>query len=148
MSVAVPILPPPIPSMPHIIRLRGPWDYEVLSQIAGPPVAEPTGRLQMPSDWSATFDADFRGSVRYRRFFNWTAPVDNGLKVTLAFDGVAETAQATLNGRSLGSIGPGHAWFAVAHLLQPRNELAVDVESPEDATIPGGLTGEVRLEIE
>ena len=134
--------------MPHIIRLRGPWDYEVLSQAAGPPAAAPSGRLQIPCDWSATLGAEFRGLVRYRRFFNWTAPLGDTTKVTLAFDSVAQIATAMLNGQPLGSIGPGPAWRPIEQLLQPRNELIVDIESPNDAALPGGLTGEVRLEIE
>jgi hypothetical protein len=134
--------------MPHIIRLRGPWDYEVLRQAAGPPVAAPLGRLQIPCDWSATLGAEFRGLVRYRRFFNWTVPLDDPTKVTLAFDSVAQTATASLNGQPLGSFGPGPAWRSIEQLLQPRNELIVDVELLNDAELPGGLTGEVRLEIE
>ena len=139
--------------MPHIIRLRGPWEYEVLSQAGGAPVAHPAGRVQMPCDWSATLGEHFRGRVRCRRFFNWTAPLDpesigTGQQVQLAFDDLSASADVTLNDAPLGKIGPGPAWLPITALLRPRNELVVEVESLDAESAPGGLTGEVRLEIE
>ena len=137
--------------MPHIIRLRGRWEFRVALRL-GPDdtreLALPAGRVEMPCDWSASLGADFCGRVVYRRPFNWTAALEPGQSVTLALDGVRQSAQVRLNGKSLGSIGPDPAWLDVTSLLQPHNELLVDVECVDTESGPGGLTGEVRLEIE
>jgi hypothetical protein len=134
--------------MPHIIRLRGPWEYEVLSQTGGAPIAPAAGRVQMPCNWSATLGDDFRGRVRYRRFFNWTAQLEAAQQVTLALEGASHCAEVTLNGQPLGHIGTGPAWLPITSLLQPRNELVVDIEALDAESARGGPNGEVRLEID
>jgi hypothetical protein len=137
--------------MPHIIRLRGPWDYEVRSRLGPydvPELTHPSGRVQMPCDWAESLGADFCGTVAYRRAFNWTATLVEGQRVTLAFDAVNQTAHVTLNGQSLGSFGPDPAWLDITRLLKPHNELLVEVTAIDTSDGPGGLTGEVRLEIE
>jgi len=137
--------------MPHIIRLRGPWDYQVLLHLGpddAPETPLPSGRVQMPCDWSESLGPIFCGRVRYRRTFNWTAPLEADQRVTLAFDGVTQKAQVTLNGQLLGSFGPDPAWLDITALLKPHNELLVEVAAVHTGAGPGGLTGEVRLEIE
>jgi hypothetical protein len=62
------------------------------------------------------------------------------------FDGVESAGNIALNGQPLGSNqGDAQARFDLTSRLAERNELVVDVSSGESA--PGGLVGEVRLEI-
>jgi hypothetical protein len=137
--------------MPHIIRLRGPWEFRVVLQLGpdeNPELALPAGRVEVPCDWSASLGGDFCGRVVYRRPFKWPAQLEPGQSVTLVFDGVRQSAQVQLNGKSLGSFGPDPAWLDITSLLKPHNELLVEVVSADTASGPGGLIGEVRLEIE
>src|SRR5262249_11036025 len=60
-------------------------------------------------------------------------------------EGLSDAGRVSLNGQSLGELaGAGPFRFEVTALLQPRNELVVEVES---AGGDGGLWGEVALEI-
>ena len=151
---------------PHAIRLRGPWDFEVLASaadrpgqnLAGAPVAN---RVELPCDWQATLGVDFRGKVRYRRRFNRPTGLDPHERVWLVVEGVDAFGAAALNGSKLGEVR-GYALpasFDVTGLLSPSNELAIDVELPAETsgaaapmrpgreTLAGGPIGEVRLEI-
>ena len=157
-------------SAPHVIRLRGPWEYQPLARSVllpdgstqtEPGDLPPGGRLQMPADWGATLGPDFRGRVRYTRGFNWTAGLDPGDRVELVLEQADAFAEVALNGTLLGrmQIGDPATRFEIAALLQPRNELVVIVELPHLTptspplprrgrdSLPGGLIGEVRLEI-
>jgi len=156
---------------PHVIRLRGPWEYEPLARLV--PNADGTlreethdlpaaGRAKMPADWGATLGPGFRGRVRYVRRFGCPTGLGPRERVWLIFEGADATAVARLNERPLGEIrGPrSAARIDVTELLAARNVLVVDVELPPlDAAaeraarpvregLPGGLIGEVRLEIE
>lgn len=67
----------------------------------------------------------------------------------IVFSGVRSRAAVSLNGQPLGKIDgddPGN--FEVTNRLEFRNVLEVIVEHPADAAEPGGIIGEVRLEIE
>jgi beta-galactosidase/beta-glucuronidase len=139
-------------SEPHLIRLRGPWQYRVLEP------HEATGRITMPADWGATLGANFRGRVQYVRRFNRPTGLVPGQPVDLVFDGVDALAVVTLNDRPLLEIPPGGepARIDIAGLLEERNTLVVEVSLPDDEIVkrpagrehsPGGLYGEVRLEI-
>jgi hypothetical protein len=156
---------------PHVIRLRGPWEYEPLERLvlsadgAGVPAGEPLpapGRITMPADWGRTLGIDFRGRVRYVRRFGRPTNLAAGQRVWLACDGVDLRGTASLNGRPLGEVDGYRvpARFDVTAQLDERNELAIVVELPpldyraEQAARPdrvglaGGVIGEVRLEIE
>ena len=155
---------------PHVIRLRGPWDYRPLArtrlcpdggtiEVAGP--LPPPGQIQMPADWGDSLGADFRGRVRYSRRFGRPTGVQPGQRIDLVVERLDAFGLVLLNGRSLGAVAAGQSgWRAdVTHLLAPRNELGVEVELPEEPAdspplarpgrsgCPGGLIGEVRLEI-
>lgn len=157
--------------MPHVIRLRGPWHYRALARTVlledGTPAEEPgdlppPGRTKMPSDWGDSLGPDFRGRVRYSRSFHRPTGLDHGQRVELLVDQVDAWGQVTLNGHYLGEVrtmaGPGR--FDVTDKLLDRNELIVEVELPRATAAsarlarptgragkPGGLVGEVRLEI-
>lgn len=80
----------------------------------------------------------------------------------LVLEGVDALGRVELNGEQLGetTLAAGPARFDVTERLQERNELTVEVELPVYASVeaemsvrgerigqPGGLFGEVRLEI-
>src|SRR5262249_51208295 len=109
--------------------------------------------------WGDILGADFRGRARYSRHFNRPTGLDPHEHVWCVIDGVDPTGSATLNGQPLGEV-PGYALpaeFEITSLLQERNELTLDIETPaanspqtprpgRDA-LPGGPIGEVRLEV-
>ena len=156
---------------PHVIRLRGPWEYEPLERLvlaadgtiatADEPLPAP-GRAIMPADWGRTLGTDFRGRVRYLRNFGRPTNLAVGERVWLVCDGVDLRGEASLNGRPLGELHGYRAAtrFDVTTELDARNELAIVVELPplDDRTeqvlrydrvgLAGGIIGEVRLEIE
>ncbi len=155
----------------HRIRLRGPWTYQVLARFGpyekdntGPDTSGlPAGRIQMPTDWGATLGRDFRGRVRYQRRFNRPTGLDGGQLVYLAFQAVDCFGDVSLNETAIGRVvgdRPDQR-FLVTSLLEDVNELTVIVELPWDNPVsaplprpagrdglPGGLIGEVCLEIE
>ncbi|HEX4142103.1 MAG TPA: hypothetical protein VHY91_01025 [Pirellulales bacterium] len=156
-------------SQPHVIRLRGPWQYEPLAQwILDAEGTQrtveplpPAGRMVMPADWSEPLGRDFRGRVRFLRSFGRPTRLEPDEQVWLVCDGVDLTGWALLNGEQLGPL-PGFrqpASFDVTSRLKERNELAIDVElpplsyddeqqlRPDRAGLAGGVIGEVRLEI-
>jgi hypothetical protein len=109
--------------MPHIIRLRGPWERQLLPQ----------------------------GSARYTRRFHQPTGLDAESRVWLAIENFAAGASVTVND-CLCTPLPAHgaeaapdeprvaARFDITPLLQAQNNVAIDVASP--------LLGDVRLEIE
>ncbi|MCO6459349.1 MAG: hypothetical protein J5I93_28905 [Pirellulaceae bacterium] len=143
----------------HIIRLRGPWDYQPLARFItdaggtwqedssdGLPAA---GRQLMPGDWSGSIGADFIGRVRFERAFHCPTNLAAGDRVDLVVEQVETRATVALNDASLGRISAGQrSWRAeITRLLRPRNRLSVVVECRGSCGAIGGLVGEVRLEI-
>lgn len=118
---------------PHRIRLRGPWECDVLSLTAGDP---PPARLTMP----ATLDGVV-GTVRLRRRFGYPGTIDAHERVWLTFAAIRGEAAVSINGTALGPVASG-AELDVTALLRPRNELLVEMSGPSP-----GLPGEVALEV-
>lgn len=141
---------------PHVIRLRGPWEFLPLRTSAGGDLPA-GGKTTVPGDWTEALGADFRGVVRYTRPFNCPTNLDAGERVNLICEGVDDRAHFTLNDQPLGETrgAAGAVSWDITQLLKLRNLLVVDVELPDDdATRPatrrgqgGGIVGEVRLEI-
>jgi hypothetical protein len=154
----------------HVIRLRGPWDYRPVARtlllrdgsICETPGPLPAaGRIQMPADWGATLGDGFRGRVLYTRRFGRPTGLHAETRVQLVIAHVDVRATVTLNGTELGRIPDGqlNSRWDVTRLLAARNQLCVLVDQPETTAEsapllrhrpephPGGLTGEVRLEI-
>jgi hypothetical protein len=159
------------PLSSHVIRLRGPWEYEPLARVwidangarresrESLPAA---GRAQLPADWGLTLGPDFRGRARYTRRFGLPTNLEPHEKVWLVVEGVDYFGSLALNdtplGEMTGYLGPP-AEFHVTSLLSERNVLTLEVELPAcEATpaspvrpgrehLPGGPIGEVRLEI-
>ena len=152
---------------PHVIRLRGPWRYEPLARYVRDGAGKwsidtaplpPAGRVEMPADWSAALGADFRGRVRYVRSFGCPTNLAPGDVVSLSFAAAVGQLSIAINGHSLGQYGGSTlpVSFDITRRLRDRNELVVEVEHPvladetfaSDDAQPGGLVGEVRLQID
>jgi beta-galactosidase/beta-glucuronidase len=156
--------------MPHVIRLRGPWRLEPITRtrrltdgtsqtIVGPLPAP--GEISAPSDWGALLGRDFRGRVRYTRRFNRPTGMADILRIDLVVECVDAFGRVLFNGQPLGEIPLGFMEFRreIKSRLEPFNRLEIEVELPEcdetsmrmprgsRAGLPGGLVGEVRLEI-
>lgn len=141
----------------HSIRLRGPWRFEVLERLAGDESRRDEGKQKMPADWTETLGADFRGTVRYTRTFHQPTGLEPGQQVWLVIEGVTSSGAVTLNDTRLPDCGStahdsqvdSPFWRQeIQHLLSANCQLIIDVTHPLDAELPGGLTGEVRLEIQ
>jgi hypothetical protein len=154
----------------HTIRLRGPWSVEPIERF----VLQPDGsyrqteddlplatRAVMPAAWSALFGADFLGRVRYRRTFQKPTGLDSGERVWLVVEPARSEACVVWKGNLVGFIYPGEpaGRFDITERLEDHNVLEIFVDHPAldfmrstvgDPTKlpPGGLVGEVRLEIE
>ncbi len=132
----------------HSIRLRGPWRYEVAERLTGDDSRPRSGKQKMPADWAEILGSDFRGTVRYRRTFHQPTGLDEGQQVWLVIEGVTSIATVTLNNACLAACGPAGKRYEIQHLLSPACDLIIDVTHPVGADGVGGLTGEVRLEIQ
>lgn len=139
---------------PHIIRLRGPWQYTPLSRLDFGPLPPP-GRVEVPTDWGATLGDEFRGRVRYERGFASPSKLDPHERVWLVIGGADARADVGLNGQPLGTV-EGYAVSSewdITERIGPRNALSIAVELPDAVlrpgreTLSGGPIGQVRLEI-
>jgi hypothetical protein len=154
----------------HTIRLRGPWQLEPVFRYVrrenggierradGLPS---TARMQMPADWREAFGGDFLGRVRYLRTFHAPPGLQFDERVWLVVEPQRSMARVVLVEETLGIVraeGPTQR-FDITHRLSPTNKLVIFVDHPGDetdgasfdelaASPPGGLIGEVRLEIE
>ena len=154
----------------HTIRLRGPGQLEPLeryvknergeyqSDTLGLPASD---RWIMPADWSETMGPGFLGVVRYRRTFHRPSNLATGARVWLVVEPPLSYGLVRLAGRPVGEVefGSPPGRFDITAMVADRNTLEIDVAHPAlddnwqpkddgSASIPGGLTGEVRLEIE
>jgi hypothetical protein len=153
----------------HIIRLRGPWELEPLERYVPPSIGgyasqssgvPPRDRWQMPADWWETMGHDFLGVVRYSRKFNRPTNLEQD-RVWLVVEPPRSCGLVRVNGHELGYVrfGAPAGRFDITPLLNNHNSVVINVEhpalddagnAPNDGSIfvPGGLVGEVRLEIE
>jgi hypothetical protein len=148
----------------HPIRLRGPWKLEPLARfipdgdgayLTSTDELPPPATATMPADWSASFGPAFCGRVRYRRTFQKPTGLDSGERVWLVVEAPRSSGSVRLNDQSLGKVACDKAagWFDITAQLQEHNRLEIIVDHPPkdvqtvDAAEPGGLVGEVRLEI-
>jgi len=151
-------------SLPHLIRLRGPWDYEPLARTVLHPngsieaeegLVPPPGRCSVPR-LVAMLGADFRGRVRYRRRFGRPTGLRTRDRVELVMERVDALGRVTLNQTRLGEIAAGqtNARFDVTVCLLPVTSSASTSTcpgsrpaaapcSPGRECLAGGLVGEV-----
>ena len=142
--------------MAHSIRLRGPWEIEVMGRWVRGEGGEwklegealpAGGKIEMLGSFGSVLGEDFSGRVRLRRRFHTPTGLGESSKVWLVVEAVDGAAEVALNGVELGVISPGqsHARFDVAAALTGQNVLEITVTSEEGR---GGGLGLVRLEIE
>jgi hypothetical protein len=154
----------------HTIRLRGPWQLQAVARFVARSDGHfevvhddlPTStRATMPADWSESFGPRFLGRVRYVRTFQKPTGLDAGERVWLVVEPPRSLGTVRLANQMLGTvrIDEPAGRFDITSLLADRNTLEIVVEHPmldeqyhpTDAAaicLPGGLIGEVRLEIE
>lgn len=131
----------------------------------------PAARVTMPADWAATCGEDFWGRVGYLRTFQKPTGLESGERVFLVVEpprsrgcvllSRTSAVNAWSDGILLGEVECGDApgRFEITELLDEHNRLEIVVDHPAlDAAsranddggtcLPGGLVGEVRLEIE
>jgi hypothetical protein len=121
----------------------------------------PAGSVEMPGDWGPTLGEGFRGQVLYTRHFGCPTGLEQEDRVMLVVQRADAFATIALNAQPIGIVPAGGraARLDISTLLKPRNQLAILVELPEvtpDSAplarperegLPGGLVGEVLLEI-
>jgi hypothetical protein len=136
--------------MPHIIRLRGPWQYQPLARFVPLPgdALQPTinklppgGVIALPADWGGVLGSDFQGTVRFLRRFNRPTGLDAASRVWLVIEEVDFQALVALNGREYGEVIAGSAnsvsetrecptRFEITADLAPHNLLSITVTCP------------------
>jgi hypothetical protein len=133
-------------SPPHIIRLHGPWQCELL--ISGDAVERLT--VQLPVDWSSFFRDRSGGSMIWRRSFGRPTNLDDQERVELIITNLQMDVMVELNGIQ---IDPFHrtdaiARFELTNRLKTRNRLAFEVHTPPlgGASIASPF-GQVYIEI-
>jgi hypothetical protein len=131
---------------PHRIRLRGPWEYELVAESSRLPESLPArGRMTMPCRWGQGGLPGYAGRVCFRRSFSWPGRLEVYERLWLTFAGIHAAAEVWLNGQALGRQDqPGPFEFEVTSIIRLRNEMVVEVEAPDDS---GGLWGEIALEV-
>ncbi|QDU29942.1 hypothetical protein ETAA8_50600 [Anatilimnocola aggregata] len=160
----------------HAVRLRGPWQIEPLARFrlsSDGNIAEETTNLpaatttDVPADWGHVLGNDFVcGRVRYTRRFGLPTNLSPEERVSLVIERLDWQGTIELNGQVLGDqlYADGLRTYEITALLKFRNLLQIVVELPAVGNaggsytdrhieragrehLPGGLIGEVRLEI-
>lgn len=131
----------------HTIRLRGPWEYEPLECMDDRPLP-PSGKVKLPCDWHELL-GDFRGTIRFRRAFHTPTGLNLGEQVWLIIDAFYEESSVKLNDKPLGEFSTADcpARYNITALLTDDANL-LEVRVTHFGEQPGGLMGDVRLEIE
>ena len=154
----------------HTIRLRGPWHVEPVARFllqpdgtyqSTPDDLPPAARVTMPADWAGVCGGNFLGRVRYHRIFQKPTGLDSGERVFLVVEAPRSFGVVELNRKRLGesTVGDAPLRVEITALLQDHNQLEIVVDHPSldaagapnddgETRLPGGLVGEVRLEIE
>jgi hypothetical protein len=136
--------------MPHVIRLRGPWDYEPLARFATQPDGSTSvtneklphsGVIELPADWGSVLGANFQGRVRFTRRFHRPTGLEATSRVWLVIGDVDWQAEVSLNDYVLGTAVCSQssdtqqaikcpARFDITTVLSPQNRLSIVVTSP------------------
>ena len=115
----------------------------------------------MPADWAAALGVAFLGRMRYTRKFHEPEGREPHETVWLVVEPPRSHGIIRLNGHHLGEVAHGQppGRFDITPLLVGFNTLEIEVVHPlldeqgrptddSDTLRPGGLIGEVQLEIE
>lgn len=148
---------------PHVIRLRGPWHFEVSPVVqldreatgaaaAIPLAPRSAGSAPLPGDWVSGIACPAGARICWRRRFSRPTNLDPGEAVWLCIAGRGATLAISLNGDKLGAINALEASrdFEVRGRLHPRNELAIEILEPPNIPADAPVKkhdANVRLEI-
>src|SRR5262245_34061314 len=161
--------------MPHIIRLRGPWECEPLWRWQ--PAANgswrenrdelPASRTLFASEsWRDLLGDDFCGCVKLLRRFHRPTGIETGFKIWISIPRMQWPLCVFLNHQPLGEVAEPTrgeteelppARFDIANLLAPQNVLSLILTFPADSSALAGqpndqgpslLIEQVQLEIE
>lgn len=122
-------------SEPHIIRLKGPWQFVQLDGTEG--------TFKAPAAFAEPGD-----SATFSRRFNWVAALEPGEAVFVVFTNFGGRGSVSLNGTRLGVLNKPPGEFDITRRLEPGNQLQVAMEFDSvDSDQPRGLFGDVRLEV-
>lgn len=131
----------------HVIRLRGPWEYEPLER------ADPSGvgevpRVHLPLGEGESLPEAIHGRMRFRRWFNQPRQLDEHEQVWIVIEGLTQPAEVRLNDQPLGCIEANIrlAQFEITTHLERRNRLTFDMTLPLEGPINAPWS-DVRLEI-
>jgi beta-galactosidase/beta-glucuronidase len=146
----------------HRIRLRGPWQYRVVSRefltedacaIERDAPLPPPGSIHAPEEWDAPFQENFWGRVAYIRQFNRPTGLEDA-RVWLTVEGTRPLTSLALNGHLLSADAGVElpAAFDVTEMLQPHNEISLEIErlqtassSTDDTSVRGAIApGQAR----
>jgi hypothetical protein len=165
-------------TMPHRIRLRGPWEFEPLWQwVRGEHGSwqqnqadlPPGGTFTAPRRWSDVLGPDFRGCVRLTRRFHRPTGLETESKLWLVVGDLIWPTEIRLGERSIAWINPGGdagdspskepARVEIERIVASENKLTALVTAPpisaghgttisEASASPLDWLGQVWLEIE
>lgn len=120
-----------------------------------------TARIQLTTSgwtWQALLEPQAAGHLRLSRSFHAPTRLDPDERVWLVVDGADPHAEVAFNGQLLGTT-PGYALAAawdITQRLSPRNGVELRFHLPPEASgalrpgrygLPGGILGQVRLEV-
>jgi hypothetical protein len=124
----------------HSIRLHGPWEIRLLPVPVAVPVRQ---RIQMPDGWNSLELPAETTECRLLRGFNSPTGLGPGTDVWLVFEVSHWDATLLLNQTKLGRIAPAPApqRFLVTDLLQPRNEIEVQLKLRDSGEVVSSKIG-------
>ncbi len=128
----------------HSIRLRGPWQVQVLETNL-PTMSGNRGTMNCPTSWFEAGWLGFCGKVRYIR--NFGAPTGLGPEdqLWLVIEPCSGNLLLQLNGSALAPLKKDEkTCYDISKIIKNRNQLIIDLTGDNNHC---GLTGEVRLEI-
>ena len=144
----------------HVIRLRGPWQYEPRTALdamdaSQQPASATSGdaahrTFEAPDGLAAVFvtaAATARG-LRLSRFFRRPTGLTAASIIELVIEPIGVPGLVRLNGAVVGPLDSAASRYVITHQLQWGNDLQVDLDRTGDATasaVPGPI--DVRLEI-
>ena len=129
-------------SYPHVIRLRGPWQFSTIPQLpfadsdGGHEEVEHSQTVGLPCDLCELLGDDYVGQVQLSRRFGLPTKLEPDEQIGLVVRASSGFGQVRLNGEDLGSLDDptGLNRFDVTEQLQTRNELVIEVTVPSDLT--------------
>lgn len=131
----------------HVIRLRGPWDWQLISALAHSPPTS-SGRVQIPCDWSDVWGAQMCGRVRFARHFNQPLRVDPREQVFLVIATSCAVCDVWLNDAPLvGECVEAKQWrYDIGGCWTSRNALRVELTRESIAATAATWLDDVWLE--